>query len=113
ALRGRLGNNLWQFASGLGMARALDARLCFDCRRVPDPVRLLPELIGEKYEEATLAELRRVGVASSRPGPTAGLARFVLRQANDYGRRALHRSPAQMILYDGGDAFREDLFELD
>lgn len=106
-------SNLWQFASGLGMARALDARLCFDCHRVPEPVRLLPELIGRNYEEVTPAELRRVGVASFHPGPRASLARFALRQAHDYGRRALHKRPAQMILYDGGDDFREELFELD
>ena len=113
ALRGRLGNNLWQFASGLGIARALDARLCFDCHRVPEPVRLLPELIGANYEEVTPAELRRVGVASFRPGPRAALERFALRQAHDYARRALGKSPAQVILYDGGDDFRAELFEHD
>jgi hypothetical protein len=113
ALRGRLGNNLWQFASGLGMARALDARLCFDRRRVEDPDLLLPDLIGANYQEATRAELRRVGVTAFRPGPRASLERYVLRRAHRYRRRVFHKSPAQIFLYDGDDAFREELLDLD
>ena len=113
ALQGRLGNNLWQFASGLGIARAVGVRLCFDRRRVPEPVRLLPDLIGATYREATPAELRRVGVGSYRPGVPAALGRVVLRQALELERRALHKRPAQKIMYDGEDRFREEHFELD
>ena len=111
-LRGRLGNNLWQFASGLGFARALDARLVFDRHRVPDHDLVLPRLLHARYQEATAAQLRRVGIATYR-GPAAGLARSVRRRSTDYSRRVLHRRPAQMILYDGADQYRPDLFELD
>jgi hypothetical protein len=112
ALRGRLGNNLWQFASGLGIAKALGARLCFDGHLVPEPVRLLPVLIPGSYEEATPAELRHVGVASFRPGPRAGLERWMLRSAHEYRRRLVHKSPAQTIFH-GNDMYREELFKLD
>jgi hypothetical protein len=113
ALRGRLGNNLWQFASGLGIARALGVRLCLDPHRVPEHDLLLPDLIGERYEPVTHAELRRVGIATYRAGPAASLARVVIRRVVDGRRRAGGRSPVRMILYEGDDGFGDELFALD
>lgn len=54
-LRGRLGNQLYEFASGLGIARAVGADLCFDQTRVPDDDLVLPELIGDRFRVATPA----------------------------------------------------------
>src|SRR3954447_26979969 len=107
-LRGRLGNNLWQFASGLGIARALGARLCFDSRPVQAHLRLLQELIPGTYEEATPAELRRVGVGPRGRGRRALVKRCALSHASDLERRVRHQRPARLTLYDGDDAFRNE-----
>ena len=80
-LQGRLGNCLWQFASGLGIARTLGADLVFDSHRVFEPLRLLPELLGERYEEATTAQLRGVGVAKPDPGVVPTVTRSLFRRA--------------------------------
>lgn len=112
ALRGRLGANLFQYASGLGMARAIGAELLFDEHHLQDPVSLLPELLGRGYREASRAHLWGVGIASFSPrtGPTA--ARALLRRANTLGRATRGKPPAQMILYDGKDGFRPELMAL-
>ena len=52
-LQGRLGNQLFQFASGYAVARSHDTRLLFFPHRVPHDDLLLPELIGALYCEAT------------------------------------------------------------
>lgn len=60
-LRGRIGNQLWLFASGLGIARANRAELLFDPTHIgPHPV-LLRDLIGDAYREATPQQLLRCG----------------------------------------------------
>ena len=60
-LRGRLGNQLWSFASGLGIARANDAELLFDSTHIgPFPI-LLRDLIGDAYREATTEQMLRCG----------------------------------------------------
>ena len=112
-LHGRLGNNLWQFASGLGIATALDARLCFDSRAMPAQLRLLQELIPSTYEEATPDELRRVGVGPLRVGSRASVERWALRQGSNLERRLRHRKPARISLYDPADTFDDERFELD
>jgi hypothetical protein len=112
-LRGRLGNNLWEFASGLGIARALDAELLFDGHRVPEPVRYLPELLGANYREATAAELRRVGVASIREGTAPTVARFALRRSHELVRRVQRKGQGQYVTHDATAGFRPELFALD
>ncbi len=112
ALRGRLGNHLWQYASGLGMARELDAELRFDARRVPEPIRLLPQLLGDRYREASPGELRRVGVGSSAPGVKAAVGRHLLVRADPVRRRAIRKRPARQIRY-GDDAYGDWRLELD
>lgn len=112
-LRGRLGNNLWEFAAGLGIARALDAELLFDCHRVPEHVRFLPQLLGENYREATAAELRGVGVASVRAGTAPTVARFALRRTHELGRRLRGKSRGVLDLLDHTDVFRPEFFALD
>jgi hypothetical protein len=61
-LRGRLGNQLSQFAATYALCRRLDAPLRFSSRRLGSEPLLLPDLLGARYQEATSAELRRVGV---------------------------------------------------
>src|SRR5439155_5599128 len=104
---------LWQFASGLGIARALDAPLLFDGHRVPEPVRYLPELLGANYREATAGELRRVGIASVRSGTAPTVARFALRRTHELGRRLRGKGPGQLDLPDSTASFRPELFALD
>ncbi len=60
-LRGKLGNQLFEFASGLGIASALDAGLLFDPRAVPAEDLLLPAVIGERFRVATPAQIARAG----------------------------------------------------
>jgi hypothetical protein len=112
-LRGRLGNNLWQHAAGLAMARAMDAELLFDGHRVPHGAHLLPELLGPNYREVTAAELRRVGVASFGDGTAPTVARFALRHAHEAGRRLRRKGPGQVVRGDLTDRYRPELFALD
>jgi hypothetical protein len=113
ALHGRLGNNLWQSASGLGIARTLGADLVFDSRRVREPLRLLPDLLGDHYEEATPAQLRQVGVLTSRPGIAPAAAQAAFRRSHDLGRRVRGKGPALRLMYNDEDRYRDDLFSLD
>jgi hypothetical protein len=112
-LRGRLGNNLWEFASGLGMARAIGAELLFDAHRVPAQVQFLPELLGSHYREATAAELRRVGVASTRDGTAPTVARFALRHTHALARRVRGKGPGQLVRRELTGLYRPELFALD
>ena len=61
-LRGRLGNQLFQFAAGYAAARRHDARLLFSSRRLKrgEPLSL-PQFIGPRYREASRAQLLRFG----------------------------------------------------
>lgn len=60
-LRGRLGNQLWEFASGLGIARANNAELLFDTTGIGPLEILMRDLIGDTFREATVAQMIRVG----------------------------------------------------
>ncbi len=61
-LRGRLGNQLFQFAAGFAAAQRHDARLLFSSRRLKriEPLSL-PEFIGPMYREASRTQLARFG----------------------------------------------------
>ena len=112
-LRGRLGNNLWQYAAGLAMARAIDAELLFDGHRVPEDAHLLPELLGPNYREVTPAQLRRVGVATFGDGTAPTVARFALRHGHELGRRLRGKGPGQVVRGDLTDRYRPELFALE
>lgn len=112
-LRGRLGNNLWQYAAGLAMARAADAELRFDGHRVAPAAHLLPELLGPRYREATPAELRRVGVASFREGTAPTVTRFALRRGHELSRRLRGKGAGQVVRGDLTDRYRPELLALD
>jgi Glycosyl transferase family 11 len=60
-LRGRLGNQIFQFAAGYALSLRLGSELLFSSRALgPAPLEL-PHLIGDRYQEATLRQLLRVG----------------------------------------------------
>jgi hypothetical protein len=69
-LRGRLGNQLFQFAAGTALARAYDADLFFDdAPQHPDDL-LLPELVGDRFRRADDRLLTRLGHRDPREART-------------------------------------------
>lgn len=111
-LQGRIGNQLFQFASGYGVARRRGAGVRFDPWRVPVADRLLPGVIGEHYREPTTAELLRVGgCPDSVPG--APLVRSVALRTARLARRARGASPPSLVVWDDVGRFRPEVFDLD
>jgi hypothetical protein len=92
ALQGGLGNQLFQYAAGLGIAAGTGARLTFDPSGVDDREHWLPALVGDDYREATRAELLRVGVAHSASPTFDAVTRRLLGPALDAGRRVRGRT---------------------
>ncbi len=60
-LRGRLGNQLFEFAAGYALSRRLGCPLLFSSRRLWGAPLELHRLIGGLYREASLGQLLRVG----------------------------------------------------
>jgi hypothetical protein len=60
-LRGRLGNQLFEFAAAYALSQRLGCELLFSSRRLWNAPLALPGLIGGLYREATLGQLLRVG----------------------------------------------------
>ena len=60
-LSGGLGNQLFQYASGLGIATRLDAVLRLDDSAVRPDERWLPDLLGPHYRAASRLDLARLG----------------------------------------------------
>ena len=70
-LRGRLGNQLFQFAAGSALARAHGADLFFDDAPQHAGDLLLPELVGEQFRPADERLLLRLGHRDPRRERTA------------------------------------------
>jgi len=92
-LQGGLGNQLFQYASGLGIATALGAELRFDSFELRPDEHWLPDLVGSDYRAATTRDLVGVGVLHGGTGLAEKLARNLLRDGVDLGRRARRLSP--------------------
>jgi hypothetical protein len=109
ALTGRLGNHLFQFASGYGLARTLGADLLFDSAQVDRHDLLLPRLIGPLYREATRVQLLRVGVDHISRWP--GVSYRLMART----RRASGRTPAKVTIddYRAPGRYRAGLKHLD
>jgi hypothetical protein len=65
-LRGRLGNQLFQFAVGHALSRRWNCELVFSARRVGAGELTLPEVIGPRYREASDRDLLRLGIRDAR-----------------------------------------------
>jgi hypothetical protein len=111
-LQGRLGNQLFQFASGYAVARNHDARLLFSAHRVPPEDLLLPALIGDRYREPRASELLRVG-AWNLDGPGAGLVRSAAFRAARGARRVRGASAPSVVVWNDTGRFRPEIFDVD
>lgn len=118
-LSGGLGNQLFQYASGLGIATRLDAELRFDDTYVEPEEHWLPGLLGPRYVPASRLELLRVGElgwSRSSQRSVDRAAEELVRLAVDAGRRVRHRTPRKLptvqVMGDVG-RFDESLFTID
>jgi hypothetical protein len=111
-LHGRLGNQLFQFASGYGIARARGARLVFASHPVPPAELLLPRLLGRRYHEAGARELLGVGKRSP-DGPFGREIASALYRGSRALRRVQHRTPPSVTYWADTGRFRPELFDLD
>ncbi|GMU78814.1 MAG: alpha-1,2-fucosyltransferase [Acidimicrobiia bacterium] len=111
-LQGRLGNQLFQFASGLGIARHRRARLRFLTRRVAIDDLVLPALIGERFRAPTTTELLRVGAV--RDGtPAARVLQPLALRAVRLGRRLARRQPPNVVVWEDTGRYRPEVLERD
>jgi hypothetical protein len=111
-LHGRLGNQLFQFASAYGIARRRDARLVFASAPVPPDDLLLPKLLGTHYREATPRELLGVGKLAYRVPMRRAFASLLYRGSRAW-RRARGRTPPSITHWDNTGRFRPVLDALD
>ncbi len=95
-LRGGLGNQLFQFASGYGIATRVDAELFFDGTKLREAEHWLPGLLGPHYRSASPEQLLRLGVLHGSDRLRDRAARFGLRHAIDAGRRMRHLTDRTM-----------------
>ncbi len=97
-LRGGLGNQLFQYASGYGIATRVGAELFFDGARLRDAEHWLPGLLGPHYRSASREQLLRLGVFHGSDRLPDNIGRSVLRHAVDAGRRMRHMTARTMPL---------------
>jgi Glycosyl transferase family 11 len=111
-LAGRLGNQLFQFASGLGLARRRDAQLLFRSWRVPPDDLLLPKLIPDQYQEAGARELLRIGQFPY-DVPLARVFQSVNVRVARWSRAARQRTKPAIAAWGDTGVFRPWIFDLD
>jgi Glycosyl transferase family 11 len=114
-LRGGLGNQLFQYAAGLGIAAQLDAELYADSHHLRADERWLPEL-WPGYREVDRARLLRVGILRTGGDGWHRVLPAVVRRASNYGRRIRGKTPPRVPVGDDIDdagRFRESLFSID
>jgi hypothetical protein len=111
-LHGRLGNQLFQFASGYAIARRHDAPLRFSSREVAPADLLLPALVGDAYTEATPAELLRVGRYAYDAPPRRVWASAAFSGAR-LARRIRGRRPPSVQYWHATSRFHADAFDVD
>ena len=98
-LRGGLGNQLFQFAAGLGIATHVGADLCFDGTRVGSE-QWLPRLLGPHYRGASRQQLLRLGIVHHVDRWRDDFAKSALVHTVDAGRRLRHLTPRTMPIDD-------------
>jgi hypothetical protein len=114
ALRGGLGNQLFQYASGLGIATRLGADLRLTSSEVDQREHWLPQILGPHHREASRLELLRVGVADRGPRTIDKLVRESVRISVGAARRLRGRTPVERG-QDGPDigCYDPSLFTVD
>jgi hypothetical protein len=110
ALRGGLGNQLFQYASGFGVAHRLGAELFFDSERVREPEHWLPELLGVEYREASRSQLLQLGVMEHSARLTQRAAAFALRRGVAAARRLRGLTPA-VAVFETPDGTPHGIYE--
>jgi hypothetical protein len=111
-LHGRLGNQLFQYASGVGISRRRNAALRFRSTRVAPADLLLPRLVGDAYREVTPDELRRVGHVDDTT-PWTRLEHRLLLHATRTRRRMQHRTPPTIAVWEQPGVYRPWVFDAD
>jgi hypothetical protein len=86
-LRGGLGNQLFQYASGYGIATRVGAELFFDAARLAGGEHWLPGLLGPHYRSASRVQLLRLGILHGSDGLRDHIARSVVSHTVDAARR--------------------------
>ena len=111
-LHGRLGNQLFQFASAYGIARRRGVRVVFASDPVPTPDLLLPELLGSRYRAATRRELLGVGKLAYGV-PARRRVASALYHGSRAWRRYRHRTPPSVTYWEDTGRYRPQLAYLD
>lgn len=112
-MRGQLGNQLFEFAAGTGIARALDADLRFDSTNIRDRELVrLPQLIGDRYREATPRQMLRTGRWPEAGGRQA-VFNPLLKAAVNQARAVRGRTPAAFYSEVPSGKFIPELLHLD
>lgn len=111
-LSGRLGNQLFQFASGLALARRRGAVLAFDTRQVAPEDLLLPELLGDRFRAATDRELLSVGQLGY-DLPLRKVWASTLVRAKRLERRWRGRTRPTVMVWDDTGRYRPAVFDVD
>ena len=116
ALRGGLGNQLFQYASGYGVANRLGAELFFHSEHVREHEHWLPELLGLEYREASRSQLLQLGVLEHSARLSERAAAFALRRGVAAARRLRGLTPAIAVFEtpEGTTAgVYEDVYSID
>jgi hypothetical protein len=111
-LHGRLGNQLFQFASAFGIARTRGARLVFAVGDVASSDLLLPALIPELYRTASPRELLAIGHFEYNV-PGRAVARPLWYRLKATQRRLRGRTPPSITYWENTGRYRPALAALD
>jgi hypothetical protein len=114
-LSGGLGNQLFQYASGLGIAHHHGADLRLDDTYVEPGEHWLPGILGDRYRAASRLDLLRVGEAGGGGRSVDKVVREAVRVGVRGMRRLRGRTPALSHPHRAQDVARFDpsLLELD
>src|ERR1700712_924628 len=94
ALSQGLGNQLFQYASGYGIAARRGVELRLEDSLVRSDERWMPGILGPRYQAASRFELARLGEIGGGAGLADKTARELARRTSRGARRLRHRTPA-------------------
>ncbi|HEY7107394.1 MAG TPA: alpha-1,2-fucosyltransferase [Acidimicrobiia bacterium] len=108
---GRLGNQLFEFASCFGLARAAGAELRSLNGSVKEDDLLVRELLGSGYREATKAQLLAVGIFPW-SNSWKKLWQALTQRLVNRGRILFGRGPGLVVLWEPASRYLPELREL-